>query len=160
MSDKHRETLVRLTKELIGKGLLIEAGFATLRARAIHPDALDDQVREMRMAFFAGAQHVFGSIMQVLDPDDGPTEADMRRMSAVHAELETFITEFTPMTDQQITAVRAYLRQWMDGAWTVLCSTRHHGAVASYVADPPHSNPWRSFLSSRARSRTKEGEVS
>jgi hypothetical protein len=61
---------------------------------------------------------VFGSIMQVLDPDDGPTEADMRRMSAVHAELETFITEFTPMTDQQITAVRAYLRQWMDGAWT------------------------------------------
>jgi hypothetical protein len=62
MSDKHRETLVRLTKELIGKGLLIEAGFATLRARAIHPDALDDQVREMRMAFFAGEQAVDGTI--------------------------------------------------------------------------------------------------
>ena len=43
-------------------------------------------------AFFAGAHHLFTSIMNVLDPgpDTEPTERDLRRMSQIHAELERY----------------------------------------------------------------------
>ena len=93
-----------LARDLIDKGLLIEAGFAGLRAQAsrvtraqrtMHPDAPPDQVREMRMAFFAGAQHVFGSIMQALDPGAEPSEADFSRMDKIAAELHAFIEQWT-----------------------------------------------------------------
>jgi hypothetical protein len=49
---------------------------------------------ELRMAFFGGAQHLFGSIMGILDPGEEPTEQDMRRMDLISHELETFIVEF------------------------------------------------------------------
>ena len=89
-----REALDQLERDLIDKGLLIEAGFASLRAMAMAPDAPPEQVHEMRMAFFAGAQHLFGSIMQTLDPEAEPTDADMRRMDRIDAELRAFIDDF------------------------------------------------------------------
>ena len=49
----------KLTKDLTDKGQLIEAGFVALRHMAIAKDATDEQVDEMRSAFFAGAQHLF-----------------------------------------------------------------------------------------------------
>jgi hypothetical protein len=89
------EVLDELSRQLIDKGLLIEAGFASLRARAIPPDASPVQLDEMRSAFFAGAQHLFASIMGVLDPDAAePTEKDMERMGKIDAELRAFINEY------------------------------------------------------------------
>ena len=90
-----RAALDTLARDLIDKGLLIEAGFASLRAQAMHPDAPPDQVREMRAAFFAGAQHVFGSIMQALDPGAEPSAADFSRMDKIAAELHAFIEQWT-----------------------------------------------------------------
>lgn len=88
------DDLDKLARDLTDKGLLIEAGFAGLRGQAMSPNAPADQVREMRMAFFAGAQHLFGSIMQVLDPEAEPTAADMLRMSKIADELQGFIDDF------------------------------------------------------------------
>jgi hypothetical protein len=82
--------LERLTRELIDKGLLIEAGWISLRVAAVPLDATPLQLTEMRKAFFAGAQHTFSSIMTMLGPGDEPTDADMRRMSQIESELETF----------------------------------------------------------------------
>ena len=86
----------KLTKDLTDKGLLIEAGFVALRHMAIAKDATDEQVDEMRSAFFAGAQHLFASIMAFLDPgpDDEPTEDDLRRMSLISDELDRFLADY------------------------------------------------------------------
>ncbi len=84
-----------LAKELTDKGLLIEAGFVSLRHAAMAKDATALQVDEMRSAFFAGAQHLFASIMSILDPgDDEPTENDLRRMSLISDELDRFIADY------------------------------------------------------------------
>lgn len=91
---KFRTDIEALGRELTDKGLLIEAGFAMLCKMSMAPDASPTQVREMRMAFFAGAQHVFGTIMSILEPGADPTDADLRRMDQIDAELKRFIAEF------------------------------------------------------------------
>jgi hypothetical protein len=87
----HREWLESMSRELVDKGLLIEAGWMSFRASVISTDAPEDQLREMRLSFFAGAQHLFGSIMTVLDPDSEPTEADLKRMENINNELNHFL---------------------------------------------------------------------
>jgi hypothetical protein len=47
----------------------------------------------MRMAFMAGAQHLFSSIMTILEDGVEETVPDMRRMELIHNELETFAAE-------------------------------------------------------------------
>lgn len=94
MADRTRKLVDEVTKRFIDEGKIIEAGFASLQLTAMSPDAPPDQVREMRMSFFAGAQHLFGSIMSVLDEDAEPTERDLTRMGLIQAELDQFITDF------------------------------------------------------------------
>lgn len=86
--------LERLSRELTDAGKLIEAGWVGLRIAAIDPAAPDDQLREMRMAFFAGAQHLFHSIMTILEPGEEPTDKDLDRMSLIETELRAFIRDF------------------------------------------------------------------
>lgn len=90
-----REYLRRFERELVDKGKLIEAGFVGLRLAAIPEDAGKTQLEEMRNAFFAGAQHLFASIMDVLDDDREPTNADLARMGLIQAELDVFIRDFS-----------------------------------------------------------------
>ncbi len=89
-----RAFLERLSRDLVDRGMLIEAGWVGLRLTAMHPDAPADQLREMRMAFFAGAQHLFGSIMGILEPGAEPTDKDCARLDLIDAELKTFIADF------------------------------------------------------------------
>jgi hypothetical protein len=89
-----RAHLDRLTRELTDSGKLIEAGWVGLRIACDLIDAPADQLREMRMAFFAGAQHLFGSILNVLEPGEEPTDKDLQRMDLIHTELDAFIKDF------------------------------------------------------------------
>ncbi|MEF2553213.1 hypothetical protein VQ042_17930 [Aurantimonas sp. A2-1-M11] len=86
--------LERLCRDLTDKGQLIEAGWVSLRLAAVPDDAPATQLLEMRNAFFAGAQHLFSSIMTVLEPDAEPTQADMDRLTRIDEELQRFIAEF------------------------------------------------------------------
>lgn len=79
-----------LTKHLGDQGKLIEAGFAAFRHLAMAKDAPDIQVNEMRLAFMAGAEHLFSSIMSILDPGEEPTDADMRRIDLISTELDNW----------------------------------------------------------------------
>lgn len=88
-----RAFLERLTKELADKGKLIEAGWVALRLNCIHPNAPPEQLQEMRMAYLAGAQHLFSSIVATMDEDKEPTPADLNRMELIHKELEAFTGE-------------------------------------------------------------------
>lgn len=85
-----QEFLEALSRRLADEGKLIEAGWLGLRAVWISPDASAQQVMDTRKAFMAGAQHLFASIMQMMDPDNEPTEADLRRIDLIAAELKTF----------------------------------------------------------------------
>lgn len=79
-----------LERELVDKGLLIEAGWCLLRHLTLQ-GAPEMQVREMRKAYFAGAQHLFASITNFLDMSEEPTPDDIRRMEMIHVELEAFV---------------------------------------------------------------------
>lgn len=88
------ELLRQITVKLTEEGKLMEAGWAGLRLACGLMDAPPDQLKEMRQAFFAGGQHLFSSIMNVLDSDREPTMADLQRMSAIADELEAFDVAF------------------------------------------------------------------
>src|SRR5262252_9169958 len=83
-----REVATELTKRLTDEGKIIEAGWAAFRHLVIAKDAPDVQVSEMRLAFFAGAEHLFSSMMVFMDPGEEPTDRDLKRMSQLNDELE------------------------------------------------------------------------
>ncbi|HVI92326.1 MAG TPA: hypothetical protein VM659_28810 [Dongiaceae bacterium] len=83
-----------LERELANSGKLIEAGWHSLRMMAIPEDAGYVQLSEMRAAFFAGAQHVFATLLRTLDDDDDVTEGDLNRVALIQAELDEFIADF------------------------------------------------------------------
>lgn len=89
-----RAHLQRLERELVDKGKLIEAGWIGLRLAAVPDNASAVQLEEMRNAFFAGAQHLFSSMMSIMEPGSEPTANDIARMSYIDAELQDFIEKF------------------------------------------------------------------
>lgn len=95
---KFHKTVDQITKGLVDRGLLIEAGFVSFMHACHGPDYLSKipaiQIKETRMAFFGGSQHLFGSVLSFLDDGEEPTERDLDRMTQVHKELERFIGEF------------------------------------------------------------------
>lgn len=85
-----RAYLERLTRELADEGKLIESGWIGLRLAAIPMDAPAIELEEMHKAYMAGAQHLWSSIMTMLDPGAEPTDADMRKMDLIADELDTY----------------------------------------------------------------------
>lgn len=79
-----------LAKTLADQGKLLEAGFVAMRATIIPPGAPEGQVSDMRIAYMGGAQHLFATMLAMLDPDAEPTANDLRRMSLIAAELRAF----------------------------------------------------------------------
>lgn len=60
-------------------------------ARKVLPiDAPQDQRREMRRAFYAGAQAILFRVIQAFAPETEPTDADLQLMQDVHDELQDF----------------------------------------------------------------------
>lgn len=87
--------LEQLAIEAAERGLLIESGWIGLRLAALPADVPPSQLSELRSMFFAGAHHLFASLISILDPGDvEPTEADLVRMGRIEAELKAFITDF------------------------------------------------------------------
>lgn len=94
MTTPTPEFIDAITTKLVDEGLLIEAGFHGLMLAA-YKGAGPEQTEMMREAFFAGAQHLFASIMGVLSSDDDDvTDADEQRMENIHNELGRFIDDF------------------------------------------------------------------
>ena len=85
-----------ITRKLIDEGRLIEAG-AQLHCDFLKVSpALRDTVV---LAFMSGAEHTFSSIMNMMDEDREPTDADMRRMDAIHKELEAWRGKLSEAVD-------------------------------------------------------------
>lgn len=88
-----RQYLEQLSRKLADEGKLIEAGWVAFRAFAVPPDASPPQLSAMRIAYMSGAQHLFASIMTLLDPGEEATEADFARLDLISTELETFYNQ-------------------------------------------------------------------
>lgn len=91
---ERRKIAEELSKKLVDQGKLIEAGFVALRIMVIPDDASSQQRSDMRVAFMAGAQHLFASIISIMEPGTEPTDNDMRRMGLISKELEQFGKDF------------------------------------------------------------------
>jgi hypothetical protein len=92
--DDFTNRLNQFADEMAKQGRLIEAGWIGMRIACVDPHAPQIQLDEMRMAFFAGAQHLFGSLSNIIDPEQDVTDADMVRMEKIDLELRQFIKEF------------------------------------------------------------------
>ena len=92
----------QLVKALSAKAVkdkkLVQFGFQAFRAVCIPEHASAAQLTDMRMAYMAGAQHLFGSIFQLMSSDRDPTEDDLNVMSAIAEEMEAFTQEFKLLT--------------------------------------------------------------
>jgi len=82
------EYIKRLRLDLVAKGKLIEAGWATMRAAAVPLSAPQRQVDDMRTAFFMGAHHLYRIL-------EDPVEDDEQQVRLIVDELEKFVMEFT-----------------------------------------------------------------
>ena len=89
----HERAMQELTRRLVDEGKLIEAGWASLRAVWLHPETPSQQVTDLRMAFMAGAQHTWASVMGMLEEGEDATTADLTRMDKIQAELDAFGAE-------------------------------------------------------------------
>lgn len=94
-----KEAHDRICKELVDRGRLIEAGFQGLRFTVIPDSVGEQQLFDMRCSFFAGAQHLFASIMSVLEAGEEATPNDLRRMDLIATELNEFYLELKKGTD-------------------------------------------------------------
>lgn len=88
------DNIKQLTKLLTDQGLIIKAGWVSYKHLVIPATASATQIEETRRGFYAGAQHLFGSIMQVLEEGAEPTENDLKRLDHIHAELDEFAQSF------------------------------------------------------------------
>lgn len=89
-----KELIDNLTKELADEGKLIEAGWAGYKLAVLPKNASEIQISECRLAFFVGCQHLYGSIMSMLDPGPNETPNDLNRMELIDKELRHFFKEF------------------------------------------------------------------
>jgi hypothetical protein len=97
---QRREAIGKVADKIAGhfvdRGRIIELGFAAMIEQS-YPGwktMSAEQRDQLRTAFFAGAQHLFGSIMGMLEPGTEPTEKDLRRMDMIAHELSAFIEEY------------------------------------------------------------------
>lgn len=93
-TDIIETAVAMITKDLIDRKRIIQVGFDGFNKACIPVTASAQQVYDMRMAFFAGAQHLFGSIISMLDEGTEATAEDVRRMDALRSELDEFINEY------------------------------------------------------------------
>lgn len=91
---ERQEHVKKLTASLVDAGKIIEGGWVGFSLAVLPEGVSQTQVDEMRKAFFAGAHHLFSSIMSVLDPGHEPTARDLRRMDQIYEELQAFKKDF------------------------------------------------------------------
>jgi hypothetical protein len=82
-----RKIALEAQRQLAERGMAVEGGFAAYHLMVLPEDVGPIQLLETRRAFYAGAQHLFSTILHMLDPGEDPTEADLTRMDAIDKEL-------------------------------------------------------------------------
>lgn len=96
MSDPvQRQIADNLLRELSDRGQIVEGGWKAYELLTGLGKTSDIQRKECRKAFFFGAQHVFASLVAMLEPGTDATDTDIHRMTKLDAELRRFLSEVT-----------------------------------------------------------------
>jgi predicted component of type VI protein secretion system len=97
VADAIRDAHDKVMKAAGNRGTVLGTGFAAYAIVVLAGEAASDddiaKVNEHRIAYYAGAQHLFAALMTIMDADREPTEGDMARMSLINDELERFAEE-------------------------------------------------------------------
>lgn len=88
------EISMELSRELARQGRIIAGGYAAFAQLAIPVDAPPVQIRQMQLAFFAGAQHLYATAMNAFSGEHEPTDEDLALMASVDHELCVFAQQF------------------------------------------------------------------
>ena len=81
-----------LTRKLVDQGQLVEVGWKVFENQVVPDHAGEHQRTDMRAAFFAGAQHLFQSIVSMVKEREA-TGDDIERMRAISREIAAFDAE-------------------------------------------------------------------
>jgi hypothetical protein len=82
-----QKAAIDLTHSLADSGLLVEGGFAAYTM--IHKiDPSDPRMPSLRDAYMAGAEHLWSSVMMILDPGEEPTQKNLDKMTLIHNEID------------------------------------------------------------------------
>jgi len=98
VSKLTNDQILQMTKSFADAGLLISAGWVGCQAALTNESTPRATVDKLRDAYFSGCQHVFNSIMGILDPGEEPTEADLNRLTLLADELEQWEKTFNKRT--------------------------------------------------------------
>lgn len=90
MHERFREAETA-AQRLAAEGRLLESGWSRLKELWLSPETSPEQVAMLRLAFFAGAQHTWTSVLALMGDDSA---SDMERVGQVAAELEAFRKEW------------------------------------------------------------------
>ena len=71
----------------------LAAAWTAFEQSVFSPEIGAVQRREMRRAFYCGAHELFATILQMLEPGEEATEADLTKMHDLNNELERFATD-------------------------------------------------------------------
>lgn len=93
MDPRQKQIADSLLRELSDRGQIIEGGWRGYELLSGLRDAPETQRKECRKAFFLGAQHLFSSVLGMLDPGTEATDLDLERMHKLDAELRMFLKE-------------------------------------------------------------------
>lgn len=63
------------------------------RVDVVPENAPDNQVRQCRRSFYAGAHFILSDMLDLLDPAEEPTEGDLNMIADLHDELLTFAAD-------------------------------------------------------------------
>jgi hypothetical protein len=77
-----------MVKRLADEGKLLEAGWVAMRRSPLLSHASGPMLEISRISYLAGCQHLFTSIMAMMDPGVMETENDLRRMDLIAKELD------------------------------------------------------------------------
>lgn len=72
---------------------MLDREFRSLVKACDIEDAPDNQLRECRRFFFAGARSYSHLVMTLADDRDEATDADMALMEALEAEMDAFLVD-------------------------------------------------------------------
>jgi hypothetical protein len=92
-----QELADELARHLADKGLMVEGGWQMMKALVMPKNAPVQQIHDCRIFFFAGAQHVWSSLLSIMEKGTDATEADLRRMENIEQEMGRFVTEFNAL---------------------------------------------------------------
>lgn len=93
MNQERKKAYEALLAKLADEGRIIEAGWIAYCYTVLPPEVSKIQLAETRKAFYAGAQHLFSSILGFLEEGVEPSAKDLIRMNLVADELNTWVVE-------------------------------------------------------------------